>query len=928
MPNPIQAANAEEEVVMSLVDTGAEPAADQSSRRSTNLTREDARERARVITKVESYDVVVDVTDGQCNPSTDTFRSKSTVTFTATKGGRTFIDITPGESGKLHSATLNEVSIDVSNYGQDKGIPLIDLAENNTLTVEADCTYSHDGEGLYRFEDTDDGEVYLYTHFEPAAAKRVFACFDQPDLKASFSLTVIAPRTWVVVSNTTADTEDGQAGTTHRFAKTAPMSTYLVALIAGPYASWSDIYTGWAIEIPLRLFCRKSLQQHMDAENVFHLTKQGFMFYHDQFGVRYPFGKYDQVFCPDFNPGAMENVAAVTFSEESIFRGQVTRYQKARRAETLLHEMAHMWFGDLVTMKWWDDLWLNEAFATWAANMCLTEATEFVEAWTTFANVEKPKGYRKDELKPTTHAVAAPVSSLDDVEAKFDPITYIKGASVLKQLVAYVGRKGFLTGLHDYFTSHTNGNAELTDLLTALQSYAPDRDLRIWADEWLMSTGLNTLSADLTLTAGDLAGLAVVQSGAEPGTGETRHHRIQIGVYDDDKDDPGKLALIQQPVTINVDGPRTEVPELKGARRGKLILLNHNDDTYCSLALDNDSLKNALAYVGDIAEPLARAQVWSIIWEMTRNGRYRARDFASLVTSTVHTETEVAVVENLLSQVQTALTSYAEPSWAAAHGWPDFADRLLDLARLAEPGSDHQLAYINALGAVKVKERQRSSVLSPDRKPVSVLAALLAITDPDQADKKLHKLRLSKLRLDNDLRWRIVIALASAGVSDADQRIDTQSRNDPSDTGKSNASQARAAQPRASQKETAWCQLMERKASEHGKKFSNAEARALAAGFAAPGHAELLKPYRAQYFNSIVDIWKPDPIALTIATGLYPSWDISQCGIDAADVVLGGCLPDPLRQVILEGQDDVKRALAARAVDANPDPTETAQKKC
>ena len=893
---------------MTSTDTRGQPPGGQLTRRSTNLTRDEAAARAGAIA-VESYRIAIDLTDGGTVGAT-TFHSTTTVTFTARPGARTFIDIDPGDSGKVHSATLNDVAIDVTGYDRDQGITLTGLAVRNSLVVEADCTYSLDGEGLYRFEDSSEKEVYLYTQFEAAAAKRVFACFDQPDLKASFALTVVAPKHWIVVSNNvTADIQPTGNAKVHTFAPTARISTYLVALIAGPYVGWADIYTDESveIEIPLRIFCRKSLQQYMDPpflSDLFGLTKRGFTFYHDTFGVLYPFGKYDQIFCPAYNAGAMENAGAVTFTEDYVFRGRVTRYQRARLAETLLHEMAHMWFGDLVTMKWWDDLWLNETFATWASNVCVAKATEYVEAWTTFANVEKPGAYRQDQL-PTTHPVADDVRSLDLVGANFDDITYIKGASTLKQLVAYIGPDRFLAALREYFTAHAYGNAELNDLLAALQQQAPDRNLGAWAKQWLKTTGLNTLGADFDTSAGNLTRFAVIQGGAEPGNGQPRIHRIQVGVYDDDS--TGKLVRVHGPISVDIVGARSEVPELQGVPRGKLILLNEDDDTYCSLCLDPGSLDTALSRVGDIAEPLPRAQIWSVIWEMTRSGALRPRDFASLVTSKLHAENQVAVAQNLILQAQSALTYYAEPAWATEHGWPAFADRLLELARAAKGGSDEQLSYINGLGADRKKERQHSCVLS--QRHIEVLSALLGGGDPD-------KLRLSGLQLDNDLRWRIVIALATAGVSDADRLIDAQYRTDSTETGRLNSEQATAARPLADGKETVWHRVV---LDDHD--ISNSDARALTAGFAAPGQAELLAPYTSRYFDSMVAVWnrRPEAVATTIVTGLYPLWDISQHGIDAAEGFLGRPdVPAPLGRLICEGQADVIRALAARAADAKP----------
>ena len=415
----------------------------------------------------------------------------------------------------------------------------------------------------------------------------------------------------------------------------------------------------------------------MDAERLFTETKQGFGFYHKNFGVPYAFGKYDQLFVPEFNAGAMENAGAVTFLEDYVFRSKVTRASYERRAETVLHEMAHMWFGDLVTMQWWDDLWLNESFATFASVLCQAEATEYTEAWTTFANVEKSWAYRQDQL-PSTHPVAADIPDLAAVEVNFDGITYAKGASVLKQLVAYVGLEEFLAGLRDYFRDHAFGNATFGDLLGALEK-ASGRDLSGWGRQWLKTTGLNTLRPDFDLDAdGRFTRFAIIQSGAQPGAGETRVHRLAVGIYDDDGN--GKLVRTHRE-ELDVEGDTTEVPALQGVSRGKLILVNDDDLTYCSLRLDPESLQTVLTRIADIADPLPRTLAWSAAWEMTRDAELKARDFVALVISGVHAESEVGVAQRLLLQAQTALGSYADPDWAAENGWPAFADRLLDLAR-------------------------------------------------------------------------------------------------------------------------------------------------------------------------------------------------------------------------------------------------------
>ncbi|GAA3958971.1 aminopeptidase N [Gordonia caeni] len=859
-----------------------------------NLTRAAARERAATI-DVQNYRIDLDLTaDGTDAPGEETFRSRTTVTFTAEPGAQTFIDLVAPD---LLSAELNGTSLDVAGYDESVGLTLTDLAAQNELTVVADCAYSNTGEGLHRFVDPADGAVYLYSQFETADAKRMFACFDQPDLKATYSLRVIAPTGWQVISNG-AETEAAPAAggaVEHVFATTEVMSTYLVALIAGPYATWTDEYVDEHGTIPLGLYCRASLAEFMDADRLFTETKQGFGFYHRTFGIPYAFGKYDQLFVPEFNAGAMENAGAVTFLEDYVFRSRVTRYLYERRAETILHEMAHMWFGDLVTMQWWDDLWLNESFATFASVLSQVEATEYTNAWTTFANVEKSWAYRQDQL-PSTHPIAADIPDIAAVEVNFDGITYAKGASVLKQLVAYVGLEPFLTGLREYFAEHRFGNATFADLVGALER-ASGRDLSDWGAQWLKTTGINVLRPEFTLDGdGRFSGFAVLQDGAEPGAGETRVHRMRIGVYDDDAQ--GRLVRTHS-VEIDVDGPRTEVPDLIGVPRGALILLNDDDLTYASVRLDPESLATATARVGDIADSMPRTLVWSAAWEMTRQAEMRARDFVTLVSAGIGAETEVGVVQRVLLQAATALEAYAEPQWAEATGRPAFAAALLDLARAAEAGSDHQLAFVNALLGGVVNQDQ-----------VDLWRGLLDGQAPEEYG-------LAGLTLDAELRWRIVKALAAAGALPTQDGItpviDAEAARDNTAAGARHAEAARAARPVPDAKEAAWTTAFT------DDSVANVTVRSIVEGLNRPGQAELLLPYTARYFADVAGLWarRTSEVAQTVVVGLYPSWDVSEAALAAADAFLAAPdVPPALARLIVEGRAGVERALRARAFDA------------
>ncbi|NKQ56787.1 aminopeptidase N [Amycolatopsis sp. K13G38] len=847
-----------------------------------NLTRDQAKQRAGLL-EVESYDIALDLTDGNGGPGERTFDSTTTIRFSSARAGESsWVDIV---AARVRSATLNGKALDVSSYVEDDGIALPELATTNELVVEADCRYMNTGEGLHRFVDPVDDAVYLYTQFETADAKRMFACFDQPDLKSTYRLTVTAPSDWKVVSNAQAEaTEKTPEGATRTvFAVSERISTYLVALIAGPYAEWHDQYTDEHGTIPLGIYCRASLAEHMDAERLFTETKQGFGFYHKAFETTYPFSKYDQLFVPEFNAGAMENAGAVTFLEDYVFRSRVTRYSYERRAETLLHEMAHMWFGDLVTMRWWDDLWLNESFATFASVLAQAEATEYKHAWTSFANIEKSWAYRQDQL-PSTHPIAADIVDLQAVEVNFDGITYAKGASVLKQLVSYVGLDNFLAGLRVYFGKHAWGNATLADLLAALEQ-ASGRDLSGWSAQWLETTGLNSLRPRFeTDGEGRFTKFAVVQTGAKPGAGELRTHRIAVGVYDDVD---GKLVRVKR-VELDVAGEVTEVAELIGARAGKLVLVNDDDLTYCTMRLDAGSLTTLVDRIADITEPLPRTLCWSAAWEMTREAELKARDFVAIVSHGIHAETEVGVVQRLLLQAQTALNSYAEQQWAAERGWPEFTARLLELARAAEPGSDHQLAFANALAG---------SVLNDEQ--LDVLAGWLDGSVP-----------LEGLTVDADLRWRLLKALVAHGRT-GDAEIDAELARDDTATGRRHAESARALRPDAEAKAEAWRRAI------YDDELPNAMSNAIIGGFSHPGQKDLLIGYVGEYFAVIDEVWqrRSSERAQPVVVGLFPAWAVEQSTVDAADAWLAQDKPAALRRLVSEGRAGIVRALAAREFD-------------
>ncbi|MGY1617054.1 aminopeptidase N [Geodermatophilus sp. SYSU D00691] len=842
-----------------------------------NLTRDDAAARAELLA-VQSYDLSLDVTDGAGRPGDKTFRSTTTVEFTCSRpGADTFIDLV---AEQVRSATLNGVALDVGTYTEEGGLPLPGLAERNTLTVDADCRYSNSGEGLHRFEDPEDGHVYLYSHFEPAEAKRMFACFDQPDLKGAFAVHVTAPFDWQVVSNTgdrTIEAGPGGSQLVH-FAPTKRISTYLVALVAGPYARVTDSHDG----IPLGLYCRASLAKHLDPEELFRVTKQGFDFYHRVFDYPYPFDKYDQLFVPEFNAGAMENAGAVTFLEDYVFRSKVSRARYERRAETVLHELAHMWFGDLVTMRWWDDLWLNESFATYISTLCQAEATEYTTAWTTFANTEKAWAYAQDQL-PSTHPIAADMVDVAAVEVNFDGITYAKGASVLKQFVAYVGREEFLSGIRRYFRTHEYGNTTLADLLGPL-SESTGRDLSEWADQWLRTSQVNTLRPVYELTHdGRYASFAIEQT-AVADHPVLRNHRLAVGLYDSGPDGLTRSNRVE----LDVTGARTEVPQLVGHPAADLVLVNDDDLTYAKLRLDDRSLATLRERIGTMPDPLARALCWSAAWDMTRDAELPAREWVQLVLNGVDAETEISVVQALLARVQAALSSYADPAWAP-EGWAALADRSLAALRTAVPGSDQQLQWSRTFAAAARTEAH-----------AEVLRGLLD-----------GSVAFEGLEVDADARWAFLHGLVAIGAAGAPE-IDAESERDATATGIRRAATARALLPTAEAKELAWQRAF------HDDEIPNAVHEALLAGFWHPAQRDLTGGYVERYFADIRPLWdrRPGEIAKNAVQYLFPPV-VEQRTIDAADAWLSAPdHPSSLRRLVAEGRDGIARALRCRECDA------------
>ncbi|MDX3234852.1 aminopeptidase N [Streptomyces sp. ME03-5709C] len=849
-----------------------------------NLTRDEARERARLLA-VDGYEVALDLRSA-LSPQEHTFRSVTTIRFRcAEPGASSFADLL---APSVTSVTLNGRELDPAVVFDGTRIALDDLAAENVLVVDARCAYSRTGEGMHRFTDPEDGEVYLYTQYEPADARRVFANFEQPDLKAPFAFSVTAPESWVVLGNERV-TGVSDGGVTRHFAPTRPISTYITAVVAGPYHMVHDTYRralpdGSELEIPLGALCRQGLARHFDADEIFTVTKQGLDFFHDHFGYPYPFGKYDQAFVPEYNLGAMENPGLVTFREEYVFRGKVTQASYEARANVVLHEMAHMWFGDLVTMRWWDDLWLKESFADFMGAFSLVEATRFRQGWITFANRRKAWAYRADQL-PSTHPVTADIRDLEDAKLNFDGITYAKGASVLKQLVAYVGRDAFLEGARRYFQRHAYGNTELGDLLSVLAETS-GRDMAGWSRSWLQTAGVNSLTPQVTYGAdGRIAELAVVQEAA-PSHPELRPHRIAVGLYR--RTAQGTVERYAR-VEADVAGPRTVVGELAGAERPDLVLVNDDDLTYCKIRFDEDSLATVRGDLGSLTDPMARALTWSAVWNMTRDGLMPARDYLGLVLRFAGAETDIGVLQGLHTQARTALNDYAAPSWRE-QGARELADGALRELRAAAPGSGHQLAWARFHAAVAGGDEGRD-----------VLRGLLDGTE-----------KIDGLEVDQELRWTFLEALAAAGAAD-EAAVAAELARDDTASGRRHQVRCLAARPSAAVKEQCWAAVVESDA------LSNALVEATIAGFAQAGQRELLAPYADRYFDVIERIWKERSIEIGMAVvrGLFPHHQDRPATLDAADAWLDGHAdaPPALRRLVAECRDDLARALRAQARD-------------
>ena len=892
--------------------------------RTTNLTRAEARERSALL-RVDGYAVDLDLS-GAADPQVAVFGSRTVIDLTARTDGSTFIDLI---APRVHAVTLNGEDLDPAQVFDGARIRF-DVREGaNRLIVVADAAYSRSGEGMHRFTDPADGLTYLYTQYEPTDARRVAAVFDQPDLKAPYVFQVLAPAEWTVLNNTAAESvtplNARDAGTRpehgpvrlHRFAPTLPVSSYLTCVCAGPYASFTGEHrvarTGETI--PLGVHVRQSLAAHVDAEDILRVTGQGLDFFHGIFDQAYPWGKYDQIFVPEYNLGAMENPGLVTFTDSYIHRDRATRAERESRATTILHEMAHMWFGDLVTMAWWDDLWLKESFADYMGGHALASATAYEDGWVSFALRRKDWAYRQDQY-PTSHPIVADIPDVEAAKLNFDGITYAKGASVLKALVAYVGEEAFLAGSNAYFAAHAFGTATLEDFLAALDAAAPDRDVRAWAAAWLQTRGTSELRLEIETDDAEAGETPAVDAPApritsarlvqrdgfapdgEPGT--LRPHRLVLAAFDAE----GETGLrLRRTWEVEVTGASAAVDGLVGEPRPALLLLNHGDGDYAKIRLDPVSEATAVARVGDL-EPLDRAIVNSSFANAVRDGVMPVPAYLRAASGVLTSEEHPGILSSVMTTLGTALDRWVRED-ERIDAVAAVLETVLETLARTEAGSDRQLSlarFALSLTARTAGARGSDRSLTHGRAFAQhVLATLPADALAEGAPG---------LVVDHALRWTALRALVILGWADT-EHIDAEAALDRTGSGAVNAAMVRAARPLAIARDTAWMEAT------RDESLSNDHLSARIGGITAPMPHPLLEARVDDYFEQLETFWATRPIEISrrLVVGLFPSWSARPRRVVArteAWLQEHPEAPAAQRRLLIESLDDLQRSIRLR----------------
>ncbi|WP_406156460.1 aminopeptidase N [Streptomyces sp. NBC_00882] len=826
------------------------------------LTRDEAQTRAKLL-DVDRYTIALDLTTGD-----ETFESQTVIRFTARAEADTFVELKPVE---LRGATLDGRPLDPETLHENR-LPLKALtAGEHELRIDAVMRYSRTGEGMHRFTDPTDGETYVYTQLFMEDVQRVFAAFDQPDLKAVFDLSVKAPEDWTVLANgITSDLGDGR----WQAAPTPLISTYLVAVAAGPWHSVRTEHRG----LPFGIHCRRSLAPYLDpdADELFEITRQCYDRYHEKFEEPYPFDSYDQAFVPEFNAGAMENPGLVTFRDEFVYRSAVTDTERQTRAMVIAHEMAHMWFGDLVTLRWWDDIWLNESFAEYMGYQTLTEATRFTDTWVDFGVMRKGWGYDADQ-RPSTHPVAPDeVNDTASALLNFDGISYAKGASALRQLVTWLGEKDFLAGINTHFARHKFANATLADFIESLAS-ATERDVHAWADAWLRTTGVDTLRPTVTRAEEGTYTLQVEHKGSRP-------HRIAVGLYDQDVSDEGRHLVLRERLDLDVPRADSQGP-LPIGKRPTLLLLNDGDLTYAKVRFDNESFKAVTESLSGLPSPLTRAVVWNALRDAVRDGELPPTAYLEAARAHLPHETDLALVQGVLAFASTYVADrYVTPEQRPA-ALATLSSLCRDLIRRTEDGDNPGLRLIAVRHGINVTSQ-----------PDTIAAWLADGTVPGGPE------------LDPELRWRVLARLAVLGATD-ETAIAAELERDPSATGQEGAARCRAALPTEEAKAQAWEAMFT------GDDLSNYLFTATAQGFWQPEQAELVRQYVPRYYEDAVALAARRGPAIADAAG---RWAFPDHAIDDDNQALGrACLRDAdpipaLRRKLVDQLDDLGRALRVR----------------
>jgi aminopeptidase N len=837
------------------------------------LTQDEAIARAARVSRCQ-YQLAIDLTR-----DSDTYRGEATIRNALSGREDVFLDY----RGKtILLLEVNNTKVETPAWtGYRLTLPGELLRPENTVYVSYENDYDHEGDGFHQFKDPEDGEEYLYSNFEPYEAHRLFPCFDQPDIKAAYELTVTAPPEWEVIANarlaTEATASDGRRR--HKFERTKPFSSYLFALIAGPYGAVKTVHRG----VELGLYCRKSLMKHLDSDEIFAVSKQGLDFYGEFFDYPYPFGKYDQIFVPEFNAGAMENVGAITHNEYMVFRDPPTDNQRRNRAETILHEMAHMWFGDLVTMRWWNDLWLNESFATYMAYLCLDNATRFENGWQAFNAGMKNWAYRQDQLV-TTHPIAGQVADTDATFLNFDGITYGKGASVLKQLVAAIGMDGFREGMRYYFQTYAFGNATLEQFLGALED-GSGRDLQDWSKAWLETASLNTIGSRWESDGDRITSFTVTQS-APDDYPTLRPHRRDVGLL---RDDGGRFSVTVLP--LDIDGAEAELPGAQGLPRPSLVFPNYNDHGYAKVALDPESLAFGRTNMERGDDTLLRQLLWSSLWNMVRDQQLKSTDFLTLVREKLPLEPAPEIVDAVLGNASAALARYVPEerreneyhltfltNWSAMHN---------------APAGDAQIIWARAVIA--------TAIVPADIERVARLV------DGEEV--------IAGLTMDQDMRWTVALKFVGHGMAGAEARVAAEVERDPSDRGQRAQVRAQTSVPSATVKAEAWERI---NGDGYGSLYMT---NAAIGGFTWTHQRDLLAEYVPRFFEALPEIFrtKDREFASDYVHGLFPGYRVEEDILERSRAVLAQYAEElpVLERMLREANDDLARSIRCRQFAAS-----------